>query len=618
MKLYKDMRERIKLFQYNTRSFSLKILKQLSIISSIIGVGLMIYYHGFEHSFEHKGNLLLLLKGLFAYYFFSYGVRLIYSTKLFVFLKENLLESVMLSILILDVGLFIAYDIQFIKYLFVRIGFGQDLDLYGLILQLYLFILISFELGKAEINFSGKKVNPAMIFIFIFGGLILIGAGLLMLPEMTRPVIEEGTLINKSMNFVDALFTSASATCVTGLMVEDTMSFFTLKGQLVILMLIKVGGLNIVAFGLFFAVFSRFGLRVQQHDIIEDIVNKVTFHSAKGFFGKILFISLAIEAVGAILLFFLLPDSPEIQTISTRIHFSIFHSISAFNNAGISLYEGGFANAAVATNFPVLGVMSAIIFAGTLGFITILDLINMGDLRERIAKPWKKLHIGTRVGLLSNTHLLIFGSVFFLILEWGSQILVDQNFIEKAITSIFQVVNRTAGFNSVDMGGIGLPMIIIIIMLMFIGGSSSSTAGGIKTSTMTLIFVSIYTTITGKKNAELFNKNISKDLLLKAYVVVLFAVGNIFLWTFLLSITESKALEAGNMTLIQMVFEEISAFSTVGLSLGVTTEFSTAGKLILVVSMFIGRLGTLMLLMALSKQVTSTRYKYPDAHMMIG
>lgn len=612
------MLEKIKLTLYNSRSFSLQALKRLSIISSILGVGLMVYYHGFEHSLEHKSNLLFLLKGLFAYYFFSYCVRFVYSIKIFQFLKENWLESVMLSILIIDVGLFLLGDVQCIKYLFVKIGFLEGLDLYGFILQLYLFILIFFELGKAEINFSGKKVNPAMIFIFIFAGLILVGAGLLMLPEMTRPVIEGGILVNKSMNFIDALFTSASATCVTGLMLEDTMSFFTLKGQLVILMLIKVGGLNIVAFGLFFAVFSRFGLRVRQHDIIEDIVNKVTFHSAKGFFGKILFISLAIEAVGAVLLFFLLPESPEIQTISSRIHFSIFHSISAFNNAGISLYEGGFANVAVAHNFPVLAVMSAIIFMGTLGFITILDIISIKDLRERIAKPWKKLDIGSRVGLMSNTHLLIFGTAFFLLLEWGSKSLSDQNFIERIITSIFQVVNRTAGFNSVDMGGISLPMIIIIILLMFIGGSSSSTAGGIKTSTMTLIFVSIYTTITGKKNAELFNKNISKDLLLKAYVVVLFAVGNMFFWTFLLSVTEADALAKGDMTLIQMVFEEISAFSTVGLSLGVTTQFSTAGKLILVVSMFIGRLGTLMLLMALSKQVRATRYKYPDAHMMIG
>lgn len=618
MKFYHSISERFKLFLYNSRSISLNTLKIASIIFSIFGIGLMIYYHGFEHSFKEKASLLFLLKGLFAYYVLSYFLRLIYTLKVREFLKENWLESLLLLILVLDVGLYLVFKVQFIIYLFSMIGLGTDLDLYGLVLQLYLFVLIALEVGKTEINLSGKKVNPAVIFIFIFAGIILVGAGLLMLPAMTRPEMINGELINESMNFVDALFTSSSAACVTGLMVEDTMSFFTFKGQLVLLLLIKVGGLNIVAFGLFFAVFSRFGLRVAQHDIIEDIVNKVTFDSAKGFFAKILFISLAIEAVGAVLLFFLLPESPEIQSLSTRIHFSIFHSVSAFNNAGISLYQGGMGNPAVANCYPVLVVMTGIIFVGTMGFLTILDVINVKSLRERINKPWKKMDIGTKVGLLSNTHLLIFGTLIFLVLEWDAVSLGSQNFIEKSITSMFQVVNRTAGFNSVDTGAIGLPMILVIIMLMFIGGSSSSTAGGVKTSTVTLLFVSVYTTIRGKKNAELFGKNISKDLLLKAYAVVLFAISNIFLWSFLLTITESDALAEGRMGIMELVFELVSAFSTVGLSMGVTSEFSDLGLIILAIAMFIGRLGTLMLLMALSKQVTSTRYKYPDAHIMIG
>ena len=318
------------------------------------------------------------------------------------------------------------------------------------------------------------------------------------------------------------------------------------------------------------------------------------------------------------MLFFLLPESPEIQTIGDRILFSVFHSISAFNNAGISLYEGGTGNPAVAQCYPVLAVLTAIIFIGTLGFLTILDLINIKELRARIHKPWKRLGIDTKVGLLSNTHLLVVGTIVFIVLEWNRESLMGQNFVERAITSVYQVVNRTAGFNSVDTGNLALPTLMAIIMLMFIGGSSSSTAGGIKTSTITLIFVSIYTTIRGKKNAELFQKNISKDLLLKAYVVVLFAVGNIFTWCFFLTLTEYDALQSGRMSVLELVFEEVSAFSTVGLSMGVTAEFSSAGKLILAVSMFIGRLGTLMLLMALSKQVRTTKYKYPDAHIMIG
>ena len=618
MSFYRNVSERVKLWLYNTRNFSLKTLRIISIISSIFGVGLMIYFHGFEHTVVEKSKLLFLLKSLFGYYVVSYFIRLIYTLDLRQFFKQHRIETGVLSLLVIDAFLFYFFDFKLIGKVFYWMGFGTDLDLYGFILQLYLFILIALEVGKTEIMLVGKKVNPALIFVFIFAGIILVGAGLLMLPQMTRPVMEAGVMVNKSMGFVDAFFTSSSAACVTGLMVEDTMSFFTLKGQMVLLLLVKVGGLNIVAFGLFFAVFSRFGIRVQQHEIIEDIVNKVTFQSAKGFFGKILLISLGIELIGAILLFFLLPDSPEIQSIGERILFSVFHSISAFNNAGISLYAGGMGNPAVAQSYPVLAVMSAIIFVGTLGFLTILDLINIKELRARIHKPWKKLSIDTKVGLLSNTHLLIVGTIVFMIIEWNQVSLIGQNFVERSVTSVFQVVNRTAGFNSVDTGSLALPTIMAIIMLMFVGGSSSSTAGGIKTSTLTLIFVSIYTTIRGKKNAELFQKNISKDLLLKAYVVVLFAVGNIFMWCFLLTLTEFEALSAGRITVLELVFEEVSAFSTVGLSMGVTSEFSAAGKIILAVSMFIGRLGTLMLLMALSKQVTTTRYKYPDAHIMIG
>ena len=186
------------------------------------------------------------------------------------------------------------------------------------------------------------------------------------------------------------------------------------------------------------------------------------------------------------------------------------------------------------------------------------------------------------------------------------------------VTSFFQIVNRTAGFASVDTGALSIPVIILFLLLMFIGGSSSSTAGGIKTSTFTLLFVSVYTTIRGKKNAELYKKNIANDLLIKAYAVLLFTLVNLFLWVFLLTITESASLASGEMDILQLIFEEFSAFSTVGLSMGITSSFSDAGLIILSISMFIGRLGTLMLIIALSKKVHSNRYKYPDAHIMIG
>ena len=484
---------------------------------------------------------------------------------------------------------------------------------YVTFMQLYLLMLAYLEVGKINLNLAKLHINPAILFIIIFAGIIFGGAGMLMLPEMINPPP------GSDWNFVDAVFTSASATCVTGLMVEETSQFFTFQGQLVLMFLIKLGGLNIVAFGIFMAVFSRFGIRVKQHDIIEDIVNKANYQSASGLFAKIFVISTLIEIVGSVCLFFLLPETPEVAEISDRIFYSVFHSVSAFNNAGISLYEGGITNPAVSHCYPVLSVMGILIFLGALGFVTILDVINIKDLRERMVKPWKKLDIGSRVGLVSNTHLLIFGIVLFLLIEWNTGLfLPGENFLERSITSMFQIVNRTAGFASVDTGTIAVPGIILLLLLMFIGGSSSSTAGGIKTSTFTLLFVSVYTTIRGKKNAELYKKNIANDLLIKAYAVLLFTLVNLFLWIFVLTITESEALAAGKMDILQLVFEEFSAFSTVGLSMGVTGEFTDAGLIVLSISMFTGRLGTLMLIMALSKQVKSTKYKYPDAHIMIG
>lgn len=613
MGIIRNIEERVKLFLYNNKDLTLRSLRFISVIIGVCAVALMVYYYGFPHTEAETEMLVSYFKGLFGYYIFSYFVRMLYSFDILEFIKSSWHEGIMLLLLFIDAAGYYLFDSEILHALFDAFGSENPQGWYVIFMQIYLLFLAYLEVGKINLNLSKLHINPAVLFILIFAGIIFGGAGMLMLPEMINPPA------GSDWNFVDALFTSGSATCVTGLMVEETAHFFTFKGQLVLMFLIKLGGLNIVAFGIFMAVFSRFGIRVKQHDIIEDIVNKSNYQSAQGLFTKIFVISTLIEIVGTVCLFFLLPESPEIAKFSDRLFFSVFHSVSAFNNAGISLYEGGITNPAVSHCYPVLSIMGILIFLGALGFVTILDVINIKDLRERMVKPWKRLDIGSRVGLVSNTHLLIFGVIGFILIEWNTGLfLPGENFLEKIVTSAFQIVNRTAGFASVDTGTLAVPVIILLILLMFIGGSSSSTAGGIKTSTFTLLFVSVYTTIRGKKNAELYKKNIANDLLIKAYAVLLFTLVNLFLWIFLLTITESESLMNGNMTILQLVFEEFSAFSTVGLSMGVTAEFSDAGLIILTISMFTGRLGTLMLIMALSKQVKSTKYKYPDAHIMIG
>ena len=612
MGILRNIEERTKLFLYNNKNVTLRSLRFISVIIGFFALGLMVYYYGFQHNDAENEKLVSYFKGLFGYYVLSYVVRILYSFDVKDFFKNSWHEFVLLLLLTIDATGFYFFDSNLLQGFFESLGSNNPQDWYVIFMQSYLLILAYFEVGKININLSKIRLNPAILFILIFAGIIFGGAGMLMLPEMTNASVDS------DWDFIDAVFTSASATCVTGLMVEETGTFFTFQGQLVLMFLIKLGGLNIVAFGIFMAVFSRFGIGVKQHDIIEDIVNKSNYQSAQGLFTKIFIISTLIELVGSVCLFFLLPETSEIALVSDRIFYSIFHSVSAFNNAGISLYEGGITNPAVAQCYPVLSIMGVLIFLGALGFVTIIDVLNIKDLRERMMKPWKKLDIGSRVGLVSNTHLLIFGIIVFLLLEWNTGLFGAENFFERFISAGFQIVNRTAGFASIETGTLAIPVIILMLVLMFIGGSSSSTAGGIKTSTFTLLIVSVYTTIRGKKNAELYNKNIANDLLIKAYAILLFTLLNLFIWIFLLTITEGAALANGKIKILELVFEEFSAFSTVGLSMGVTQEFSDLGLIILSISMFIGRLGTLMLIMALSKKVKTNRYKYPDAHIMIG
>jgi len=612
MGILRNIEERTKLFLYNNKNVTLRSLRFISVIIGFFALGLMVYYYGFQHNDAENEKLVSYFKGLFGYYVLSYVVRILYSFDVKDFLKNSWHEFVLLLLLTIDATGFYFFDSNLLQGLFKSLGSNNPQGWYVIFMQSYLLILAYFEVGKININLSKIRLNPAILFILIFAGIIFGGAGMLMLPEMTNASVDS------DWDFIDAIFTSASATCVTGLMVEETGTFFTFQGQLVLMFLIKLGGLNIVAFGIFMAVFSRFGIGVKQHDIIEDIVNKSNYQSAQGLFTKIFIISSLIELVGSICLFFLLPETSEIALVSDRIFYSIIHSVSAFNNAGISLFEGGITNPAIAQCYPVLSIMGVLIFLGALGFVTIIDILNIKDLRERMMKPWKKLDIGSRVGLVSNTHLLIFGIIVFLLLEWNTGLFGAENFFERFISAGFQIVNRTAGFASIDTGTLAIPVIILMLVLMFIGGSSSSTAGGIKTSTFTLLIVSVYTTIRGKKNAELYNKNIANDLLIKAYAILLFTLLNLFIWIFLLTITEGAALTNGKIKILELVFEEFSAFSTVGLSMGVTQEFSDLGLVILSLSMFIGRLGTLMLIMALSKKVKTNRYKYPDAHIMIG
>jgi Trk-type K+ transport system membrane component len=310
-------------------------------------------------------------------------------------------------------------------------------------------------------------------------------------------------------------------------------------------------------------------------------------------------------------------DNIPFKSIGDKWFFSIFHSFSAFNNAGFSMFTDGLYNEAVRENYLAHNVITALVFLGALGFMAIFDIFDIQRIRERAKYPWKHISFSTKIALYFSLGLVFFGAIMYYFLEKDNT-LAGKDAIGIISTAIFQSTTRTSGFNSVDIGAIGLPMLIIIIFLMFVGSSSSSTGGGIKTSTFALLWASTIATIRGRKIPELFQRSISTDAVFRAYSVFLFFVLGNLISIFLLSITESEILAQENRSLLDLIFEEVSAFGTVGLSTGITGQLSEMGKLIIIVSMFVGRVGTMTVAFALGKKAISTQYKFPEGHTMIG
>ena len=431
-----------------------------------------------------------------------------------------------------------------------------------------------------------------------------------MLPEMTRDGL--------GMPFFDALFTSTSATCVTGLMIEDAETFFSHKGHVVLMVLIKLGGLNIIAFGSLIALLARFGVGVRQHEVIEDFVNRGSILGSRSMLGRVILWSIGIEVIGALMLFIFWPGQ-LFEGPGDRLFNSFFLSISAFNNAGISLFSGGLADARVGSAWLVHWTVTLLVFVGALGMVAVFDLFGPDNLRDRMRKPWKRIGFATKIALYYSLGLVAFGTISYLLLEGGQGGTLDgMGWTGRITTAVFQSATRTSGFNTVDIGAVGTPMLFLIIILMFIGASSSSTGGGIKTSTFAVVIAHVMGTIRGRQHPQLFRKSIGITMRGRAWGILMFFIVFNLIGTLALTLTEPHILAESNRGFLQLLFEQVSALGTVGLSTGITGDISTLGRGILIASMIIGRVGTLTVAFAFSRSVVSRNYKYPEGHTMIG
>ena len=605
---WQSFRERANVWLYDSKDQVLGAFQWLTLLVNLSALSVLAIYYGYEHDAATSKALFDVVKISFGFYVLHYVVRVLYHFHPSTFFRETWAEGLVMGLLLIEgVG-----DVLFgapplgaaLAVMMPSIG-----DVSAFLVQGYLFVAVLMEWLRPGSRLPRVKLHPAVIFILSFLLLIAVGTWLLSMPQMTT--------IAGGMPLVDAFFTATSATCVTGLMSVDTMTYFTSKGHWVLLILIQLGGLNFIAFGSFLALASKFGVAVKQHDVIEDFVNSDNLLGNSGTLGKVVGWCLGLEAVGALALMALWSPAVEFQGWSDRLFSSVFHSVSAFNNAGITLFTDGLAHPWVANNWLVHWVVTILVFLGALGMVAMFDLFDVSKLRERMSQPWKTISFPAKIALYFSLGLVALGTAAFALLEWNGT-LEGMSWFGKFTTSVFQSVTRTSGFNTVDMGSVGMPMLFLLLVLMFIGASSSSTGGGIKTSTLAIVMADVWRTVRGGDHVQIFKRSISAVLRSRAYSVLLFfLVGNL-VGVFVLTVTESHLLTSGASSFFDLAFEHVSAMGTVGLSTGITPLLSGWGKMVLSLAMFVGRVGTLTVAFAVGGRTSHSHFKYPEGHTMVG
>jgi trk system potassium uptake protein TrkH len=436
------------------------------------------------------------------------------------------------------------------------------------------------------------ELNPPRVLALGFMTLILVGSILLNLPMASAD--------GNSIGILDALFTSASAVCVTGLIVVNTATHWSMFGKVIILLLIQMGGLGIMTMATMVALIMGKKISFKERLIIKEQLNQDTMSGMVRLILYVLAMTFSIEAVGAALLSF---DFIPEYGIAKGIWFSVFHSVSAFCNAGFDITGNSFMSY---TDSPItILTLSALIIAGGTGFGVLNDLAKH--------RRWVRLSLHTKLVVTMSLILLLLGTVFFFILEYSNPDTIGQMpFLEKVSAAFFaSVVPRTAGFNSIDTAALRESSVFLTIILMFIGGSPGSTAGGVKTATIGVVLMATISIIRGDKDIEIYEKRLNQETVFKSLAIVTVGMGMIVLISFLLTITEGK-------NFLDVLFEATSAFATVGLSRGITPELTEIGKIIIIGTMYAGRVGPLTMAYAIGYNKKHKRYRYSEGHISVG
>ena len=480
--------------------------------------------------------------------------------------------------------------------------------------EIFILLFAFVEISEWLYSFQKQSLHPAIIFVLSFFVLISIGTVSLMLPNAT---------VN-GISFIDALFTSTSAVCVTGLAVLDTGKDFTRLGQYIIMSLIQFGGLGVMTFTSLFALLFRGGSSFQNRLALKDYLNSSHIGDAVSTLYRIIGLALLIELAGVLGIFF--STGAQGMPFNERLFFSIFHAVSAFCNAGFStlsnsLYEEGYR-----FNYPLHIIIACLFILGGIGYAILFNylsyakrwlLYNWAKLRGSTTRGLSKplVTLNTKIVVTTTAVLIITGTVAFYFFEYHNTLAEHTGFGKWVAAFFGGVTPRTAGFNSVNTGALAYPTLMIYLLLMWIGASPGSTGGGIKTSTFAIATLNIFQQVSGREKITLGWKTIPPSALQRATTIISLSLIAVGLSVFLIISID------GELGMLPVAFECFSAYSTVGLSMGITAQFSEWSKFILIITMFIGRVSFLTFLIGMYRMFFKHRqytpYQYPQEEILI-
>ncbi|MGP9688055.1 TrkH family potassium uptake protein [Psychrobacter sp. AOP22-C1-C5] len=578
-----------------------RLLNNFMIFISIIGVAVALLDSGF--------TLPTWLQQVFhIFYLAIIFLGFILTAGRYIYTKKPLtLNKVAVFDLLTSIAIVILLVAHFTDL--VRSGLSGPVDGFVAI-KIAVFVTFIREISDHDFNLNRTFLNPAQFFILSFLSVVLVGALLLMMPNATT----------QPLSFIDALFTATSAVCVTGLIVVDTATYFTTFGQVIIMGLIQIGGLGILTFVTYFSYFFKGGVSYETQASISEMSYMSGMRDVVSTLKSILYVTFAVEAVAAALIYVSIYDIANMDW-SEQLFFSVFHAISAFCNAGFSTFSAGLYDDSLRFNYPLQLIIAVTFIFGGMGFTIVVNVLRY--LRYRLERliyrkdqryayqPWL-LNINSRITLITTGALLLSGFIGVMIFEYNNVLAEHTSFFGKLVTGFFTAATpRTAGFNNIDMGTLAFPTIMLTIFLMWIGASPNSTGGGIKTSTFAIALLNTLSLARGQTKVEVFKRQIADISIRRAFSIM---------WLSLLVIGTGVTLisyDQPELDLIKVVFECFSAYSTVGLSLNLTTELSDFSKIVVSVIMFVGRVSMLTIFIALLKNRRPRNYHYPTEEITI-